>query len=225
MVPYGFMVAPRRILYGLGSGEEQDAANHAAVAFGTFAGQDEYAEQLLGEDHYATQFFNALNSDAVRIKCICPWMLSAAATNALTKSSCFVKVTRGNPRALSSFSFSLPTTDRGGDRGGWRRSRRSKERARPSRCLRLWPVKSRMHVAVLAVGCDCLSCLRMWEFSPGVEQASRSLKRAWRTRRVCQPCACVDESTSCNCREMQRQISAPTPASLLPITTAVKYAA
>lgn len=53
----------RRILSGLGSGEEQDAANHAAVAFGTFAGQDEYAEELLGEDHYATQFFNALNSD------------------------------------------------------------------------------------------------------------------------------------------------------------------
>ena len=25
--------------------------------------QDEYAEELLGEDHYATQFFNALNSD------------------------------------------------------------------------------------------------------------------------------------------------------------------
>ena len=38
MVP-GFVVAPRRILYGLGSGEEQDAANHAAVALGTFAGQ------------------------------------------------------------------------------------------------------------------------------------------------------------------------------------------
>lgn len=60
-----FFVAPRRILYGLGSGEEQDAANHAAVAFGTFAGQDEYAEELLGEDHYATQFFNALQSDEV----------------------------------------------------------------------------------------------------------------------------------------------------------------
>ena len=38
----GVVLAPRRILYGLGSGEEQDAANHAAVAFGTFAGQDEY---------------------------------------------------------------------------------------------------------------------------------------------------------------------------------------
>jgi len=66
-------VAPRRILYGLGSGEEQDAANHAAVALGTFAGQDEYAEELLGEDHYATQFFNALNSDEVwNALCACP---------------------------------------------------------------------------------------------------------------------------------------------------------
>ena len=27
----------------------QDAENHAAVALGTFAGQDAYAEQLLGE--------------------------------------------------------------------------------------------------------------------------------------------------------------------------------
>jgi hypothetical protein len=79
VLPYGFVVAPRRILYGLGSGEEQvstscflfffgswmkfptfvisnharvnvqDAENHAAVALGTFAGQDAYAEQLLGE--------------------------------------------------------------------------------------------------------------------------------------------------------------------------------
>jgi len=63
VVPAGFVVAPRRSLYGLGAGEEQDAENHAALAFGTFS--PEYADELLGEDHYAAQFLNALHSDEV----------------------------------------------------------------------------------------------------------------------------------------------------------------
>ena len=39
VVPLGSIMAPRRILYGLGSGEEQDAANQNAVAWGSFADQ------------------------------------------------------------------------------------------------------------------------------------------------------------------------------------------
>lgn len=35
------------------------------VMNGFYFPQDEYAEELLGDDHYATQFFNALNSDEV----------------------------------------------------------------------------------------------------------------------------------------------------------------
>lgn len=94
VVPLGSIMAPRRILYGLGSGEEQDAANQNAVAWGSFADQvgrhaycepmytnvckhahdrhgckiqDAYAHDLLGADHYAVQFDEALNSDAVSL--------------------------------------------------------------------------------------------------------------------------------------------------------------
>merc|ERR1712205_249783 len=66
VVPLGSIMAPRRILYGLGSGEEQDAANQNAVAWGSFADQDAYAHDLLGADHYAVQFDEALNSDATQ---------------------------------------------------------------------------------------------------------------------------------------------------------------
>ena len=59
----GFVLAPRRILYGLGSGEEQDAENHAALAFGTFS--REYADEVLGEDHYAAQFLKTLGDRKV----------------------------------------------------------------------------------------------------------------------------------------------------------------
>jgi hypothetical protein len=61
----GFVLAPRRILYGLGSGEEQDAENHAALAFGTFS--HEYADELLGQDHYAAQFMKTLADQKVPV--------------------------------------------------------------------------------------------------------------------------------------------------------------
>ena len=73
VIPYGLVVAPRRILYGLGSGEEQDAANQNEVAWGTFAGQDAYAEDLLGDEHYLVQFEDALHSDAVSPSPRMPW--------------------------------------------------------------------------------------------------------------------------------------------------------
>merc|ERR1712216_1124222 len=39
-------------LYGLGSGEEQDAENSIVTTFETFAGQDEWMEELLGDEYY-----------------------------------------------------------------------------------------------------------------------------------------------------------------------------
>ncbi|EKX34577.1 hypothetical protein GUITHDRAFT_119226 [Guillardia theta CCMP2712] len=69
--PYRPMMIKRgQILYGLGSGPEQDGENAAAVAFGTFDGlQDSEGNDIipaaLGEDYYVPQFEEIAESAAV----------------------------------------------------------------------------------------------------------------------------------------------------------------
>mmetsp|Transcript_6838 Transcript_6838/g.16088 ORF Transcript_6838/g.16088 Transcript_6838/m.16088 type:complete len:140 (+) Transcript_6838:41-460(+) len=46
----------RTVLYGLGSGEEQDGENAIATTFATFDGQDEWIEETLGEEYYVELF-------------------------------------------------------------------------------------------------------------------------------------------------------------------------
>eukprot|EP00286_Rhodomonas_abbreviata_P026325 CAMPEP_0181302856 /NCGR_PEP_ID=MMETSP1101-20121128/8225_1 /TAXON_ID=46948 /ORGANISM="Rhodomonas abbreviata, Strain Caron Lab Isolate" /LENGTH=122 /DNA_ID=CAMNT_0023408345 /DNA_START=869 /DNA_END=1238 /DNA_ORIENTATION=+ len=48
--------AKKTVLYGLGSGEEQEGANAIATTFATFDGQDEMIEELLGEEYYVPLF-------------------------------------------------------------------------------------------------------------------------------------------------------------------------
>jgi len=44
------------VLYGLGSGEEQEADNSMATTFATFDGQDEWIEETLGAEYYTELF-------------------------------------------------------------------------------------------------------------------------------------------------------------------------
>jgi len=46
----------RTVLYGLGSGEEQEADNSMVTTFATFDGQDEWIEETLGAEYYAELF-------------------------------------------------------------------------------------------------------------------------------------------------------------------------
>jgi spore coat protein CotH len=43
-------------LYGLGSGEEQEADNSIVTTFETFDGQDDYMKELLGDEYYVDLF-------------------------------------------------------------------------------------------------------------------------------------------------------------------------
>merc|ERR1712216_55619 len=55
----------RTALYGLGSGEEQDADNSAFTTFETFAGQDEWMEELLGDEYYVELFAEIADSEPI----------------------------------------------------------------------------------------------------------------------------------------------------------------
>merc|ERR1719253_1095792 len=52
-------------LYGLGSGEEQDADNSVMTTFETFAGQDEWMEELLGDEYYVELFAEIADSEPI----------------------------------------------------------------------------------------------------------------------------------------------------------------
>lgn len=52
-------------LYGLGSGEEQDAENSIVTTFETFAGQDEWMEELLGDEYYVELFAEIAESEPI----------------------------------------------------------------------------------------------------------------------------------------------------------------
>jgi hypothetical protein len=52
-------------LYGLGSGEEQDAENSIVTTFETFAGQDEWMEELLGDEYYVELFAEIADSEPI----------------------------------------------------------------------------------------------------------------------------------------------------------------
>mmetsp|Transcript_16139 Transcript_16139/g.54072 ORF Transcript_16139/g.54072 Transcript_16139/m.54072 type:complete len:111 (-) Transcript_16139:949-1281(-) len=60
----------RVALYGLGSGEEQDADNSMVTTFETFAGQDEYMEELLGDEYYQELFKEIADSEPISEVCI-----------------------------------------------------------------------------------------------------------------------------------------------------------
>merc|ERR1719183_2273977 len=55
----------RTALYGLGSGEEQDTDNAAFTTFETFAGQDEWMEELLGDEYYVELFAEIADSEPI----------------------------------------------------------------------------------------------------------------------------------------------------------------
>jgi len=52
-------------LYGIGSGEEQEADNSMATTFETFAGQDEYMEEELGDEYYVDLFKEISESEPI----------------------------------------------------------------------------------------------------------------------------------------------------------------
>eukprot|EP00292_Cryptomonas_paramecium_P023542 CAMPEP_0113676722 /NCGR_PEP_ID=MMETSP0038_2-20120614/8818_1 /TAXON_ID=2898 /ORGANISM="Cryptomonas paramecium" /LENGTH=144 /DNA_ID=CAMNT_0000593817 /DNA_START=73 /DNA_END=507 /DNA_ORIENTATION=+ /assembly_acc=CAM_ASM_000170 len=52
------------VLYGLGSGEEQEGANAIATTFKTFDAEDDYVKETLGEDYYVDKFKAILDDDA-----------------------------------------------------------------------------------------------------------------------------------------------------------------
>ena len=60
----------RVALYGLGSGEEQDADNSMVTTFETFAGQDEYMEELLGDEYYQALFKEIADSEPISEVCL-----------------------------------------------------------------------------------------------------------------------------------------------------------
>jgi len=52
-------------MYGIGSGEEQDADNSVATTFETFAGQDEYMEEELADEYYVDLFAEIADSEPI----------------------------------------------------------------------------------------------------------------------------------------------------------------
>jgi hypothetical protein len=52
------------VLFGLGSGEEQEGANAIATTFKTFDAEDDYVKETLGEDYYVDKFKAVLDDDA-----------------------------------------------------------------------------------------------------------------------------------------------------------------
>ena len=53
------------VLFGLGSGEEQEGANAIVTTFETFAGQDEYIKETLGAEYYVEEFEKIAESEEV----------------------------------------------------------------------------------------------------------------------------------------------------------------
>lgn len=57
---------PRSVaLYGIGSGEEDDADQATTVTFETFDGQDEWMEELLGDEYYVDLFAEIAESEPI----------------------------------------------------------------------------------------------------------------------------------------------------------------
>ena len=53
------------VLFGLGSGEEQEGANAVAATFKTFDGQDDYVKETLGDEYYVEAFKKLAQSKKV----------------------------------------------------------------------------------------------------------------------------------------------------------------
>jgi len=51
------------VLFGLGSGEEQEGANAIATTFKTFDAEDDYVKETLGDDYYVDKFKAVLDDD------------------------------------------------------------------------------------------------------------------------------------------------------------------
>ena len=53
------------VLFGLGSGEEQEGANAVGTTFKTFDGQDDYIKETLGAEYYVEEFEKIAESEEV----------------------------------------------------------------------------------------------------------------------------------------------------------------
>ena len=53
------------VLFGLGSGEEQEGVNADVASFKTFDGQDDYIRATLGEEYYVDAYKKLADSEEV----------------------------------------------------------------------------------------------------------------------------------------------------------------